>query len=60
MPSLNFISTGRSVRKRLSLEKKFVDYTHYCESSISLEGGRSKDSLRFFCRLFKSFQECPH
>ena len=21
------------------LEKKFVDYTHYCESSISLEGG---------------------
>ena len=39
MPPLNFISSGRSVRKRLPLEK-FVDYTHYCESSISLEGGR--------------------
>ena len=31
MPPLNFISSGRSVRKRLPLEK-FVDYT---ESSIS-------------------------
>ena len=58
MPPLNFISSGRSVRKRLPLEK-FVDYTHYCESSISLEGGRSKDRLRL-CRLFTSFQECPH
>ena len=48
----------RSVRKRLPLEK-FVDYTHCCESSISLEGGRSKDRLRL-CRLFTSFQECPH
>ena len=52
MPPLNFISSGRSVRKRLSLEK-FVDYTHCCESSISLEGGRSKDRLRL-CRLFIS------
>ena len=34
MPPLNFISSGRSVRKRLPLEK-FVDYTHCCESSIS-------------------------
>ena len=58
MPPLNFISSGRSVRKRLPLEK-FVDYTHRCESSISLEGGRSKDRLRL-CRLFTSFQECPH
>ena len=58
MPPLNFISSGRSVRKRLSLEKKFVDYTHYCESSISLEGGRSKDRLRL-CRLYTSFQEGP-
>ena len=57
MPPLNFISSGRSVRKRLPLEK-FVDYTHCCESSISLEGGRSKDRLRL-CRLFTSFQECP-
>ena len=32
MPPLNFISSGRSVRKRLPLEK-FVDYTHCCESS---------------------------
>ena len=40
MPPLNFISSGRSVRKRLLLEKTFVDYTHYCESSISLEDGR--------------------
>ena len=47
MPPLNFISSGRSVRKRLPLEKKFVDYTHYCESSISLEGGRSKDFVVF-------------
>ena len=59
MPPLNFISSGRSVRKRLPLEKFFVDYTHCCESSISLEGGRSKDRLRL-CRLFTSFQECPH
>ena len=50
MPPLNFISSGRSVRKCLPLEK-FVDYTHCCESSISLEGGRSKDRLRL-CRLF--------
>ena len=55
MPPLNFIPS----RKRLPLEKKFVDYTHYCESSISLEGGRSKDRLRL-CRLFTSFQDCPH
>ena len=34
MPPLDFISSGRSVRKRLPLEK-FVDYTHCCESSIS-------------------------
>ena len=34
-------------------------YTLYCESSISLEGGRSKIRLRL-CRLFTSFQECPH
>ena len=34
MPPLYFISSGRSVRKRLRLEK-FVDYTHCCESSIS-------------------------
>ena len=27
MPPLDFISSGRSVRKRLPLEK-FVDYTH--------------------------------
>ena len=54
MPPLNFISSGRSVRKRLQLEKKLVDYTNYCESSISLEGGRSKDRLRL-CRLFTSF-----
>ena len=59
MPPLNFISSGRSVRKRFPLEKKFVDYTHYCESFISLEGGRSKDRLRLF-RLFTLFQECPH
>ena len=58
MPPLNLISSGRSVRKRLPLEK-FVDYTHFCESSINLEGGRSKDRLRV-CRLFTSFQECPH
>ena len=58
MPPLNFISSGRSVRKRLPLEK-FVDYTYCCESSISLEGGRSKDRLRL-CRLFTSFQECLH
>ena len=44
-PPLIFISSGRSVRKRLPLEK-FVDYTHYCVSSISLEGGLSKDRLR--------------
>ena len=56
MPPLNFISSGRSVRKRLPLEKKFVDYTHYCESSIS---PRSKDRLRL-CRLYTSFQEGPH
>ena len=47
MPHLNFISSGRSVRKRLPLEK-FVDYTHCCESSISLEGGRSKDPSSLF------------
>ena len=47
MPPLNFISSGSSVRKRLPLEK-FVDYTHCCESSISLEGGRSKDRLRLY------------
>ena len=58
MPPLNFIFSGRSVRQRLPLEK-FVDYTHGCESSISLEGGRSKDRLRL-CLLFTSFQECPH
>ena len=57
MPPLNLIYSGRSVRKRLPLEK-FVDYTR-CESSISPEGGRSKDRLRL-CRLFTSFQECPH
>ena len=34
MPPLDFISSGRSVRKRLPLEK-FVDYTHCFESSIS-------------------------
>ena len=34
MPPFDFISSGRSVRKRLPLEK-FVDYTHCCESSIS-------------------------
>ena len=34
MRPLDFISSGRSVRKRLPLEK-FVDYTHCCESSIS-------------------------
>ena len=54
MPPLNFISSGRSVRKRLPLEK-FVDYTHCCESYISLEGGRSKDRLRL-CRLFSHFK----
>ena len=54
MPPLNFISSGRSVRKRLRLEK-FVDYTHCCESSISLEGGRSKDRLKL-CRLFLHFK----
>ena len=41
MPPLNFISSGRSVRKCLPLGK-FVDYTHCCESSISLEGGQIK------------------
>ena len=35
MPPLDFISSGRSVRKRLPLEK-FVDYTHCCESSKAL------------------------
>ena len=59
MPPLNFISSRSSVRKRLKLEKKFFDYTLYCESSISLEGGRSKDRLRL-CHLFTSFQEGPH
>ena len=59
MAPLNFISSGRSVRKRLPLENKFVDYTHYCESSISMEGGRSKDRLRL-CSLYTSFQEGPH
>ena len=54
MPPLNFISSGISVRKLLPL-KKFVDYTHCCESSISLEGGRSKDRLRL-CRLFTYFK----
>ena len=34
MLPLDFISSGRSVRKRLPLEK-FVDYTQCCESSIS-------------------------
>ena len=58
MPPLNFISSGRSVCKRFPLEK-FLDYTHCCESSVSLEGGHSKDRLRL-CRLFTSFQECPH
>ena len=53
MPPLNFISSGRSVRKRLPLEK-FVDYTHCCESSISLEGDRGKDRVRR-CRLSTSF-----
>ena len=54
MPPLNFISSGRSVRKRLPLEK-FVDYTHCCESSISLEGGRSKDrDFAVFSRHFKN------
>ena len=59
MPPLNFLSSGWSVHKRLPLEKKFVDYTHYCESSISLEGGRSKDRLRL-CHLYMSFQEGSH
>ena len=59
MPPLNFISSGRSIRNRLPLEKKFVDNTHYCESSISLEGGRTTDRLRL-CRLVTLFQECPH
>ena len=45
MPLLNFISSGRSVRKRLPLERNVVDYTVYCDSSISLEGGRSKDGV---------------
>ena len=45
MPPLNFISSGRSVRICLPLEK-FVDYTHCCESSISLGGGRSKDRFK--------------
>ena len=53
MPPLNFISSGRSVRKRLSLEK-FVDYTHCCESSISLEGGRTKEDFAVFSRHFKN------
>ena len=52
-----------TICRRLEVEEleveKFVDYTHCCESSISLEGGRSKDRLRL-CRLFTSFQECPH
>ena len=55
---VSLLKPGRSVSKHLPLEKKFVDYTHYCESSISLESGRSKDRLRL-CRLFTSFQECP-
>ena len=54
MPPLNFISSGKSVCKRLPLEKKFVDYTHYCESSISLEGGRSKDRFAVFSHHFKN------
>ena len=53
MPPLNFISSGRSVRKRLPLEK-FVDYTHCCESSITL-------SLANGCNFTTSFaQACQH
>ena len=31
-------------------------YTYYCESSISLEGGYSKEGVRL-CHLSTSFQE---
>ena len=47
MPPLDFISSGRSVRKRLPLEK-FVDYTYCCESSLS---------FAVFSRHFKNVQE---
>ena len=36
-----------------------LTYILYCESSISLEGGRSKDRVQL-CRLSMSFQESPH
>ena len=59
-PSFNGISSGWSVRKRLPLERNVCGlYTLYCESSISLEGGRSKDRVRLCC-LYTSFQEGPH
>ena len=54
MPPLNFIYSGRSVHKHLPIERNFVDYTHYCESSISLEGGHSKDGRLFFQRAISS------
>ena len=60
MPPFNVISSGRSVRKRLKLERNVYGlYTHYCESSISLEGDRGKDRVRL-CRLSTSFQEGPY
>ena len=56
MPPFNVIFSGRSVRKSLPLERNVHTY---CESSISLEGGRGKDGVRL-CRLSTSFQEGPH
>ena len=40
-------------------EERLLTVHTYCESSISLEGGCSKDRIQHCC-LSTSFQECPH
>ena len=58
MPPFNIISSGSSVRKRL--KGTFVDLHNYCESSsISLEGGHSKDRVRLY-RFYTFFSCIPH
>ena len=48
------------MHERLLLDRNVCRlYTLYCESSISLEGGRSKDRVMTMLS-FQSFQEFPH
>ena len=40
-------------------EEHLLLYTHYCESSKSLEGDHGRDRVRRY-RLLMSFHEGPH